>query len=190
MLFLRPDVGAPAGVARALDRIAFLIDQLEKAKETLLIPTPALAEVLVRAGGGAADLIEKISKYAVFKIEPFDTRAAIEVAAMTRTAIDGGKKKASTVSTWAKLKYDRQIVAIAVVTQNKVIYSNDRDIRALAKKAKIECIGLADLPLPLEDPQLGLALEAPRNETNMVQQQIAKPVRLIESKKDDETPAG
>ena len=56
---------------------------------------------------------ERLSKLAVFRIEPFDTRPAIEVAAMTRNAKAAGSRKGISDATWAKLKFDRQIVAIA-----------------------------------------------------------------------------
>jgi hypothetical protein len=46
------------------------------------------------------------------------------------------------------VKYDRQIVAVAKVCGATTIYSDDKDVRTLAKTVKIEVIGLADLPLP------------------------------------------
>jgi predicted nucleic acid-binding protein len=161
MLFLRPNVPVPAAIDRPVDRVNFLIESLEKAKATLIIPTPVLAEVLVRASATEAQqLVEKINKYAVFRIVPFDTRAAIEVAAMTRAHLDGGGKKKDAAATFAKLKYDRQIVATAIVAQETVIYSDDRSLRTVAKRAKIEVIGLVDLPLPPADPQLRIDFEA------------------------------
>jgi len=74
-------------------------------------------------------------------------------------------------ATWAKLKYDRRIVATAVVTQSSVIYSDDKHIRTLAKRAKIEVIRLADLPLPPEDAQK-LGLEAPGDVTEPSPQEL------------------
>jgi predicted nucleic acid-binding protein len=105
--------------------------------------------VLVRAEpSDAPRIVEEINKAAVFHIASFDALAAIEVAAMTRTAISRGDKKSGSQETWAKVKYDRQIVAIARVAQASVIYSDDRGIRALAKGAEISVVGIADLPLP------------------------------------------
>lgn len=54
------------------------------------------------------------------------------------------------------MKYDRQIVAIAKVHGATTIYSDDGDISALAKRAKINVISLADLPLPPQKAQLDL----------------------------------
>ena len=62
---------------------------------------------------------------------------------------------------WAKVKYDRQIIAIARVAQASAIYSDDKGIQALAKAADIQVIGLADLPLPPETAQGELPLAPP-----------------------------
>lgn len=166
MLLLRSDIvpaAAPKGVTvdHPKERLDFLVQELEKSKIKIIVPTPALSEALVRAKPEAAEqIIEHLNKFAVFRIEPFGTRAAVEVASMTRNAIDSGSKKQGSTATWAKLKYDRQIVAIAKTVGATTIYSDDRDIRALAKRVEIEVIGLADLPLPKQSRQLGLPFDA------------------------------
>jgi hypothetical protein len=169
MLFLRPDVGVPTGpgnvpIDRPRERVEFLVNQLEKARTRIVIPAPVLSEVLVRVPPAEAqNLVEQLGTYSVFRIEPFEARAAIELAIMTRNAIDGGRdpKRRNPQATWAKLKFDRQVIAIAKVLQATTIYSDDGDIRRIAKRENIEVIGLADLPLPSEDPQIPLQLEAP-----------------------------
>ncbi|PZV35971.1 PIN domain-containing protein [Mesorhizobium kowhaii] len=167
MLLLHPGAGVPLDesgkpVERSQDRIAHLIASLERSRQRLVIPTPALSEVLVRVEPGAAQLIiEKISELSVFRIEPFDQRAAIEVAAMTRNSFDGGRKPARRPdeSTWAKLKYDRQIVAIAVVVGARAIYSDDKGIRAVADRQRIPVVRLSELELPPESAQHSMDFE-------------------------------
>ena len=111
--------------------------------------------MLVNAGREASQqIVEHLQKHAVFRIEPFDTKAAIEVAAMSRSAKKSGKKRGDSTATWAKVKYDRQIVAIAKVAGATTIYSDDGDVATLAKAAGIEVVRLEDLPLPPEDTQL------------------------------------
>ena len=164
LLLLRPESAVPLDAAgkpveHAPARVDFLIRELEKQGSRILIPTPALSEVLVRAGAMASQqIIDAISRRPVFRIEAFDTRAAIEVAAMTRSALDSKSKKGASDSTWAKIKYDRQIVAIARVNQASAIYSDDRDIRSIAAQADIGVIGLGDLQLPPEAAQHELPL--------------------------------
>lgn len=82
---------------------------------------------------------------------------------MTRNTADGGKKpaKRDAEATWAKLKYDRQIIAIALVAGATVIYSDDKGLRTIAMRHGIKVIGLADLDLPAEDAQGNLELTAP-----------------------------
>jgi predicted nucleic acid-binding protein len=161
LLLLRPGIPVPAGpdgvpLVKAKERIEYLVSELEKAKTKIVIPTPALSEALVRVGAAATqEIIEKLQKYSVFRIEAFDTRAAIEVAAMTRKAIDNGNKRGTTsATTYAKVKYDRQIVAIARVAGADTIYSDDNDIAALCKGSNIRVIKLKDLPLPPQDAQI------------------------------------
>jgi hypothetical protein len=83
----------------------------------------------------------------------FDLRAAVEVAAMTRAALDSGDKRAGLSGEWAKIKYDRQIVAIAKVEQAAAIYSDDTNLRQIGSELNITVIGTWELPLPPEDPQ-------------------------------------
>jgi hypothetical protein len=160
LLMLRPETPVPADpngvpIDRPKERVEHLIQQLDKAKTKVIIPTPALSEALVRAGvEGSQQIIDHLQKYSVFRIEPFDTRAAIEVAAMARTALDGGNKKgAATAATYAKVKYDRQIAAIARVCGASTIYSDDGDLKILAEGAKITVVTLSELPLPPEKAQ-------------------------------------
>jgi hypothetical protein len=162
MLLLRPGIPIPNGpnglpIDRPKERIEFLVQQLDKAGTNIIIPTPALSEALVRAGVvGSQELVEKLQKFRVFRIEPFDLRASIEVAAMSRDALGGGNKrgKADPKSTWAKIKFDRQIVAIAKVHAVTTIYSDDGDIRTLGERAKIKVVSVADLPLPPQKDQI------------------------------------
>jgi hypothetical protein len=162
MLLLRPGIPIPNGpnglpIDRPKERIEYLVKRLDDNGTKILIPTPALSEALVRAGiSGSQELVEKLQKFAVFRIEPFDLRAAIEVAAMSRDAIASGKKKGASDATWAKVKYDRQIVAISKVHGVKTIYSDDGDICALGAKAKIKVLSVADLPLPPEKLQMDM----------------------------------
>ncbi len=153
LLLINPATGKPLDfegkpVERVEERIAHLIGHLERAKIKIIVPTPALAELLVNAGKPGPEIIEMFNKSAVFRIVPFDTLAAIEVAAVTRAAKAAGDKRGGLAGTWAKVKYDRQIVAIAKVAQATMIYSDDDDIRRLAENANIPVTRVAELPLP------------------------------------------
>jgi hypothetical protein len=121
------------------------------------MPTPVMSELLVHAGPGTAELITRLTKSTTFRVVPFDTRAAIELAVMTRNAIDQGDKRSGVDAPWNKIKFDRQIVAIAKVAGATAIYSDDRQLRTFAEQQGLTVIGLADLPLPRQ-PELPLPI--------------------------------
>jgi predicted nucleic acid-binding protein len=169
--------GAPITLAR--ERMELLVRTLSKSRTAILIPTPALSEVLMTAKGSIADLVAQINKFSVFEVVPFDQNAAIEVAEMARSE-QGQKSKREKNTTYAKLKYDRQIVAIAKVKQATVIYSDDGDVRSLGKRYHISVDGLADLPLPPKDPQMDLLKDTvERNEKTGIELKPATPVSEV-----------
>ena len=160
MLLFRPDVparvtdskGKPIDYVR--ERVTYLVKTLEGIKSRIVIPTPVLSEILVRTTAQETQIIlEEINRVQVFRIEPFDSRAAIEVAVMTRGALAVGNKKVGLDAPWAKVKFDRQIVAIARVVQASAIYTDDQGLATIAKAVSIPTYGLADLPLPPETAQ-------------------------------------
>lgn len=135
------------------ERIDYLIERLEKDRIKIIIPTPALSEILVRAGSAGAEYLDRINASSAFKIVPFDQRAAVEVAAMTREAIDAGNKLGGLEGTWAKIKYDRQIFAVSKVENANVVYSDDRNMRTLCNRHGMTIVRTAELPLPPEKPE-------------------------------------
>ena len=162
LLLLDPDASPPNDLAtgrpveQAKVRIEHLIATLEQQRTKVIIPTPVLSEVLVRAGDAAPAYLEELNRSARFKIVPFDVRAAVELAALTREALDAGDKREGSTAPWQKIKLDRQIVAIARTEEAGTIYSDDVDVQRFAKHAGIEVVGIADLPLPPEEPQRSL----------------------------------
>lgn len=194
LLLLRPNVDAPRDrstgkpVEFVEKRLAHLVTTLERAKTKIVIPTPALSELLVRAGTAGPLLLQHIARKAVFRIVEFDQRAAVEVAMMTRAALDKGDKRGGLQAPWAKVKYDRQIVAIAKVVQARAIYSDDEDVEKLGRAANIPVISIAALPLPPQDAQGTLQLEpseVPDGE-ELSDEELASAVAEVRS--DDEGP--
>ncbi|MCY4593907.1 MAG: hypothetical protein OXC19_03815 [Bryobacterales bacterium] len=147
-----PNTGKPVTDAKL--RIDHLISTLEKKGKTIVIPTPALSEVLVHAGSAGPEYLKILNSSSCFRIADFDQRAAVELAAMTHEALEGGDLRAGTDATRAKLKFDRQIIAIAPVQNQTTIYSDDADIAKLADKLDLEVVSTSSLPLPPEVLQL------------------------------------
>lgn len=167
LLALRPGVNPPLDpatgkpVENAEARIAHLIETLGKERTQIIIPTPVLSELLVGAGAAASELVFRLTRSATFRIASFDTRAAIELAEMTRAALGSGDKRGGVEAPWSKIKFDRQIVAIAKVTGATAIYSDDRDLRTFAEQQGITVVALADLPIPAAARQTELPFPSP-----------------------------
>ena len=141
-------------------RVAHLITVLQNGKAKIIIPTPSLAEVLVRAQSGAPERLKILQESKHFRISAFDQRAAVEFAATQAGRGSGGFKHAQGAR--AKAKFDDQIISIAAVEGASKIYSDDKDIFKAAG-SKFEVIGIADLPLPPEDQQIDfLSPNSPR----------------------------
>jgi predicted nucleic acid-binding protein len=134
------------------ERIIYLLQTLDNGRIKIIIPTPALSEVLIGAGNAAPQYLEILNRSSRFRIVPFGTRTAVEAAAAHREAIRSGDKKEG-ASDWQKVKFDRQIIAIARVENADRIYSNDRDIERFGRTINIAVWKLDDLPLKEENGQ-------------------------------------
>lgn len=153
----RDEHGKPIPYARK--RVEYLIARLDRSGTKVAIPTPALSEVLVRRGPTEAQkIVEILNRKAVFSIESFDQLAAIELALMLKSEM-GRKRVKDGPDTWAKLKFDRQIVAITKVRGIDTIYSDDGGIKTVGERAGITVTATADLPLPPSHAQTDLTDE-------------------------------
>ena len=79
---INPETNLP--IEHAKERVDGLIEQLDKEGTKIIIPTPALSELLVHAGKDAPTILKDIQKSSVFEIGSFDDRAAVEVSLMVR----------------------------------------------------------------------------------------------------------
>jgi hypothetical protein len=76
LLLLDPDSSPPRDpktnkpVEHTKGRIEHLIVSLERQREKVIIPTPVLSEVLVRAGTAGPAYLEELNRSARFKIVP------------------------------------------------------------------------------------------------------------------------
>jgi hypothetical protein len=147
-LALHPDAKPPDGVDRAKDRVQYLLETLRDQNERILIPTPAFSEFLILAANDGPSYILKIRENSLFRVEPFDQRAAIELADMELVARAKGSKHGSATANWQKVKFDRQIVAVARVHSARCIYSDDADVAAHGNDCGLAVIKLRDLPTP------------------------------------------
>jgi hypothetical protein len=153
-LLLKPDAKPPRHpgtknpVEHAREKVEYLVQTLGKKGEKILVPTPALSEVLVLAREFASEALLQLTNVYGFEVGSFDQRAAVEAAITTSNAIGSGKKRGKSLATWAKVKFDRQIVAIAKIRGATAIYSNDDDVHKMGALQGIPVIAVWDLPDP------------------------------------------
>ncbi|HLM81857.1 MAG TPA: hypothetical protein VK302_14725 [Terriglobales bacterium] len=141
-----PATGKP--VERIGDRIEKLQEDLDSESERIILPTPVLSEFLILAGRDGPGYLEKLSGMKNILVKPFDQVAAIELAAVEVEDRLREGKRAGSASPWAKLRFDRQIVAIAKTNGARRIYSDDEDVMKFARRLGIEVIRTWELPLP------------------------------------------
>ena len=140
-----PDTQMP--VTHARERVELFLAGLSAA-DTLIIPTPVLAELLVGADEGGPGVLEAISGMARVKVRPFGERAAVETAMMTREAIAAGDKRGGSQAPWQKVKVDRQVVAVARAEGATRIYADDHNLGEFARRLGMEVFSTWDLPVP------------------------------------------
>jgi hypothetical protein len=124
------------------------LEDLDGESERIILPTPVLSEFLILAGRDASAYLEKLAGMRNTLIRPFDEMAAIELAAVEVEDRIHGDKRAGSSSIWTKVRFDRQIVAIARTNHAKRIFSDDEDLAKFATKLGIEVVPTWDLPLP------------------------------------------
>ena len=127
-------------------KLEHLIAGLHSKRTKILSPTPALSEFLAGAGKARDEYHRRLAASSAFKLGAFDSRAAMECALMLEAVLTSGDKRAN--KTWAKAKFDWQIVAIAKVGNAKIIYSDDGDIFRIGTRQGLAVIKTEDLPLP------------------------------------------
>lgn len=142
-------------------KLDHLLQTLDAARERVIIPTPALAEYLAQAGTAAPEIVEELRKRSSFVVAPFDQRAAIECALAINRDLSAGDKRGGAKTTWAKAKFDRQIVAIARVNGAQHIYTEDNDVKRLAQRDGIKASTVAEIELPPSDKQESLRFDEP-----------------------------
>lgn len=127
-----------------------LIGSLSKQRVKVLVPTPALAEFLVKAGRAREAYLREFQTKGMFSVEPFDQRAALECALLLE---DAWSRHQQGDITRTKFKFDWQIVAIAKSRNATAIYSDDPDISRAAARVNIPVHTTDSLPLPASSAQ-------------------------------------
>jgi len=137
-------------IKHAKERVDLLIETIAANEDTIIIPAPVLSEVIVKIPDKADELLKKIKSSPWFRVEGFDAAAAVELGLRTAKAMAAGDKREGLQADWTKVKFDRQIIAIAIVTAASVVISDDADIAAIGERWGVEVKSIEGLPIPSE----------------------------------------
>lgn len=137
-------------VDRASARASALIDRIDQLNGVIVIPTPVLAEYLIGISRDAyQDQISLLNSYHCIEIVPFDEMSAVECALLVD---EQEHRSLDPEATKAKLRFDRQILAIAIATCADELWTHDRGLFNKAKASGVSVNSLADID-PLPDQQ-------------------------------------
>lgn len=138
----------PKPVERARDRVNALVQEIADAGEQVLVPSPALAEVLATPDCDVDEVLNTLRGSAYIRIRDFDQRAAVELAIRLRAAFAAGDICEGLRTTKTKMKFDRQIVPIALTHGARVLYSNDDGVRKFGEGSGLKVKRTSELPIP------------------------------------------
>lgn len=128
------DKRARASVENGPESVARLVEDLSLQRAKVIIPTPALEEVLTETPGVGRFYLQRIQMWTCFQIRPFDDKAAIELAQLLGTGV-------------AKdlLNFGRQIVAIAKVYDASTLYADEEKVAQFGAECGLQVTRFKDL---------------------------------------------
>ena len=133
------------------ERMEYLVEQISKGDGVIPIPTPSLSEVIVKLDPQKIDeFLKRLKSSPWFRVESFDAAAAVELGIRTAKAIKEGDKREGLLADHTKIKFDRQIVSIAIVNNATELISDDGDVAAIGERWGMPVRSVATLPLPPE----------------------------------------
>lgn len=120
----------------------------------MLVPAPALSEILVTEGVDVQDVLTTLRGSTFIRIGDFDERAAVELAMRLRVAIQSGDLRQGMQITKNAMKFDRQIVAIALVSGARILFSDDDGVEKFASACGLATKRVTSLPVPVSQRKL------------------------------------
>lgn len=148
-------------IDNAFMRAQALVERIEAIKGVVVLPAPVLAEYLI---GIRRDSYQKhldiINGVKCIEVSPFDQLAAIECAMLVSNQ---EMKQLDPDSTMAKLKYDRQILAISVAAGAKEIWTHDKQIYRRAGTVGILARSLSSIEANPEQLNFHNEIRSPGN---------------------------
>ena len=135
-------------IKHAKERVDALVERLAADDDVIVIPAPVLSEIIVKIPDKADELLKRIKGSPWFRVEGFDAAAAVELGLRTARAMAAGDKREGSQADWTKVKFDRQIVSIAMVVGASEIISDDGDVAAVCERWGFPFRSIESLPIP------------------------------------------
>ena len=120
--------------------------------EPLIVPMPVVGEFFSVDKDARKNFLPILQDPLVFTLEQFGLRAAIELGDINNGYYASNDKRGGQEGTWAKVKADRLIYAVAKASGAKFMYTDDKGLRTVCEANGISVIPSWDLPLPV-NPQ-------------------------------------
>ncbi len=153
-----PESGAP--IASCKERAVAAVEKLDRAGQKVILPAPAVAELLTAIGPGATKYLTIIKDLGVLEVGSFDQRCAIELATLNNNEFSSGDRK-SGAEPYQKRKVDRQIIAICKVNNVSELYTDDAGLAKSARLCGIKPVRTAELEIPQSALQTEMSLDNP-----------------------------
>lgn len=132
------------------ERLDQLLLDAHRDKRRIIIPTPVIAEFLVRAEAASTSAFATLEKRAAIYVAAFDRMAAFECSLIDAAAINRGDKRDGSTEPYQKIKIDRQIIAIAKVHTVGLVVTADEGVRRIAQRVGIDAKDITELNPPAQ----------------------------------------
>ncbi|QWW70051.1 type II toxin-antitoxin system VapC family toxin [Rhizobium sp. WYJ-E13] len=134
-------------------KVRHFVQGLSKTNSVIMIPAPAIAELVAGRAQKIEEVVETIRRLKGFTVQPFDEVIAIETG--ERIAFhQANLKPQDRAAHWkVTMKYDAMIAATAIVRGASDLYTDDPNLGKYLKDTSVTLRLIDDLPSPPEDPQ-------------------------------------
>lgn len=129
-------------------RMDGLVAELARKREPIGIPAQVWAEFLHAASPEEFEQSQSLLKTSAFRFLPYDMRAAIENAEISKAGQAARKSLKGKIRERQAVKVDWQIIAIAKVHNARILLTNDDAMLKEAERAGTTCQSISDLPIP------------------------------------------
>lgn len=148
---IHPETGLPIEDGTA--RLQVIKERINNGDiEPLVVAMPVVGELFSVHANARQDLLPILKDPLVFTLQDFNLRAAIELGDVNNQYYGTSDKRGGQVGSWAKVKADRLIYAIAKSSGAKIMYTDDASLTTVCEANGVTVVHSWDLPLP-NDPQ-------------------------------------